>query len=161
MPRGVYDRSKTKAQRAAEHKATASAAPTTSTAKKATGAKRGPKPGWKAKAVARQTQNQTASSTSRATQSNSGDSFQAFNEIRSNLATLNSLAERFSDLSLIKEEVQANVGILAMLREKHFPKDEEKTASQETVTSSNGLNQSTEYRATVPMPPAPVPTIPH
>lgn len=150
MPRGVYDRSKTKTQRAAEkasdHKT--DAAPK----------RRGRKPGSKNAASASTAPQQVkGSGGNRATYT--GDGFTEFNEIRSNLVTLNSIATTFGgNLPGVKEEIQANVQLMSELRQKHFPTA--RTETKETEAVQNGTSQSQQYSSTVPLPPSPVQVIP-
>lgn len=149
MPRGVYDRSKTKAQRAAEHKTetkTADAAPK----------RRGRKPGSKNAVTAAAAPQAAAKSSTRTT--SSIDSFVEFNEIRSNLATLNSLASTFKDVPGVKEEIQANVALMAELRQRYFPVKAKSESTEEIV--QNGTQQTQQYTSTVPLPPSPVQVIP-
>lgn len=148
MPRGVYDRSKTKTQRSAEKSASHS---TTSAPK----GRPGRKPGSK---------NKTATSTETIVSQNTqarqgGGGYEAFGEIRQNLMTLNMLAPHFASDAL-KSEVAANIEVLGDLREQFFPKQQSvqnQAISTEQVASQNGVTQ--EYRPTVPLPP-PVQVIP-
>lgn len=133
MPRGVYDRSKLKKTKTTE---TVSAAP------KAPKGKPGRKPGSGAKAVV-----------TSAPAKVSGNELELFSTVRANLDTLNSLASKFGDIPTIKSEVAAHVDLFTSLREKVFG-----TKSTETVVS-NGT-APTQYASSVPMPPAPIPSIP-
>lgn len=149
MPRGVYDRSKTKSQRETEKKtATTAAAPK---------GRRGRKPGSTNKTAS--TASVGTASTSQASTRQSGGSFEAFNEVRQNLVTLQSLANHFPSPQLTAE-VAANVEIMKALREEYFP---QKTASStETVVQQTAPQETTQngissIPSTVPpLPPAPV-----
>jgi hypothetical protein len=153
MPRGVYDRSKLK-----KNKTTATHS--TETAVHAAPAKRGPKgkPGRKAGST-----NKTSTQGAVQTKSNiSGDSLMLFGEVRSNLVTLNLLADKFGSIPAIKSEVEAHVETLGRLRQQVFGTGEAEADQKETApVASNGTSvAATQYPATVPMPSAPIPSIP-
>ncbi len=155
MPRGVYDRSKTKTQRAAEKSHAAPAAVSSNqNTKKAAGAKRGPKPGFKRKAQNQASSTETFTKNASANMETATHPFHSFHEIRSNLETLRSLSEQFRDLPMIRQEVEANVGILGMLRDQYFPQrtsEQQETAQQQPAqATSNGVTASIPLPPTVP-----------
>lgn len=145
MPRGVYDRSKSKAQRAAEKKTAAPAKTKTAAAP----AKR--------KYTKRADKTATKVNTEKVATLGAQNWF-GLSEARQNIAVLTECARLFSDIPEIKTEVAANVALLTRLREEAFPTASE---AEETVeveepapvkASSNGVAQGI-----IPLPPAPAP----
>lgn len=137
MPRGVYDRTKTKEQRAAEKKS--GGAP-----KKAAKAAAAPKKhGRKASAK--------ASAGPATTKTTSVDrEFTLMNEVRVNLATLTNVADKFGALPGVKTEIEAHVQLMGTLRQQIFGNEETET------TVSNGTTAQPAYQApAVPLPPTP------
>jgi hypothetical protein len=173
MPRGVYDRSKTKTQREAEKtKAPAKSAP-----------KKTPKAA-KAAPVAKTPKVSTAPKV----HTSELDVGTKFAIIRENISTLSGAVQGLTSgqqtvikhdvgpiVSLLDGELQANIEVLTSLRREVFgPSDAEKAADAEVVASAeekdDDVEEETEaprvaapaqpYPAqpsgTVPMPPAPV-----
>lgn len=158
MPRGVYDRTKTKEQRDAEKtkagkKAAKTAAPKRKYTKRTTTAApvepETPKGsgqahdggGWAAKDVF---------------SGSADESFFLLTEVRCNLATLMQVAAKH-DTPSVQAEIEAHVGILGQLREKLLDvggssETSEVEASEETP---NGVTAPAVRQASVPLPPPP------
>lgn len=154
MPRGVYDRSKTKAQREAEKKAHgAHAAPAT----KVKG-----KPGRKPGSVAKSASAKTSPKTAEARVSYGNDALNLFSTVRANLETLNTLADKFGDIPTIKTEIAAHVDVISSLRRQVFGTGESQASTETVAETSNGTTAATapQFAQSVPMPPAPIPSIP-
>lgn len=158
MPRGIYDRTKSKEQRAAEK------AP----AKKGAKAAAAPQ---KRKYTKRATVD--ASSVKSAKMSNSkvqkhesaDVSFAMITEVRANLAVLAQLGDKFQDTPSLQTEISAHVELLGKLREKAFAHDEPVNTElvgeevEETTPIAATSNGATAYQGSVPLPPPPsVPT---
>lgn len=145
MPRGVYDRSKLKKNKAkAESTETAvSAAPK---------GKPGRKPGSKNKAKASVPQGLGVG----VAQIARGD-FHLISEVRANLAVLNAVATQFGSVPAVKTEIETHIGYLSRLSKAAFGEAE----AEEIQAPANGASAQ-QYPTTVPMPPAPVtvPSIP-
>lgn len=156
MPRGVYDRTKTKAQREAE-KAAKGAAP----AAKVKG-KPGRKPGSKV------TKSASPTKTAESRASYGGDALGLFATVRANIETLTIVQDKFgTTIPTVGPEIAAHVEIMTNLRKQVFGSGEKqaKTESTETVVetapASNGTTAAApQYQSTVPMPPAPIPSMP-
>lgn len=156
MPRGVYDRTKTKAQREAE-KAAKGAAPAAKTK-----GKPGRKPG-----SAKVTKSAAPAKTAEAKVSYGTDAIGLFATVRANLDTLNALSSRFPDVVSIRTEIEAHIEVMSNLRKQVFGSGETQAQTEstetvvETASASNGTTAAApQYPSTVPMPPAPIPSIP-
>lgn len=161
MPRGVYDRTKSKEQRAAEKKAAE---------KKGVKAAGAPKRKYTRRAVS------AADVTKMSTKASGPDTvFYVLGEARCNIASLMLVAEKFSDLPSVKAEVDAHVVLLGQLREKLLSIDtstasdeaheeEEETApAPQAAAIPNGVSAVTAAQTSVPLPPSvpmPPPVIP-
>jgi hypothetical protein len=152
MPRGVYDRTKSKEQRAAEKEP--------KTAKK--GAKAAPqKRKYTRKAVAGQTTSNSSEKFASSFATSSDGAFLLMNEVRSNLTVLSQVKEAFGDLPSVAGEVDAQVSALGQLRAKIFsaaPDEASETVEEEVLEDeapavvSNGVASATS----VPLPPGAV-----
>ncbi len=150
MPRGIYDRSKSKEQRAAEKapakKSKAAAAP------------------QKRKYTKRATANVSAEKMSAPKAAMSADmSFAMISEVRQNLAVLAQLGDKFQDTPSLQSEVSAHVELLGKLREKTFAIEEasndttavETEEVEEAAPVAAAPNGTAAYQGTVPLPPPP------
>ncbi len=150
MPRGVYDRSKMKTK-------TASTAAAPAAAKKGPKAKPGRKPGAQAKT--------TASTPVVQSKGTGGNAFDLLSTVRENLATLTSVGSQFGN-ALVADEVAEQVKLLSSFREKIFgstetiAKKEEKSEAASAPVSNGTSAAPQQYAQSVPMPPAPIPTVP-
>jgi hypothetical protein len=122
-------------------------------APKATGAKRGRKPGSKNAVKG------TAGNSQVATQRTDGQGVFLMSQARENLNTLSSLKQQFSDIPSIRTEVEAHLEVLTNLREEIFPKKIAKAETQATAQSNGTTAAAPQFQQTVPMPPS-VPVIP-
>lgn len=147
MPRGVYDRSKTKEQREADK-----TKPGKKSAKSAA-----PKRKYTRRAAA------VSKASSPAAKSQGQDTgFFLMGEVRNNLAILMQVSERFGDLPSVKSEVEAHVVILGQLREKQLSvsddsealADESVAEEEEVQDAPNGVTAPVR-QASVPLPPPP------
>lgn len=146
MPRGIYDRSKTKEQREAEK------AKSEKKSAKATTPKR--------KYTRRTVEVSGASSPTKAQGSDTG--FFLMGEVRSNLASLVQVSDKFGDLPSVKSEIEAHVAVLGQLREKQFSfsddtevsADESVVEEEEVKDAPNGVTAPVR-QASVPLPPPP------
>lgn len=158
MPRGVYDRSEMKKPKAEKAEKPAKVAKVSTAAKKGPGRPKGS--GKKAKtseAPVKQARlgavHQDVGVASRGLAN--------FYQVRENLAILSALGNTFPTLGeSIQEEVKAHLAIFTDLRKQEWPDvTEEVTAEEEEVVATSTPNGVTAYSASVPMPPAPIPTI--
>lgn len=166
MPRGIYDRSKTKEQRAADKSGgTKKAAKTAANAPKRKYTKKASLPG-----VAHD-----MSMLKEAVPVQGGigmalirdHSYFAMQEVRANLSTLTVVADKFSDLPSIKTEIEAHVNLLGTLREKVFadpeqflpgePAQEVEHEAEEQEAPPVAVSQAAPYQGSVPLPPPIVP----
>lgn len=153
MPRGVYDRSKTTAQRASEKKAAAKGTP-------------GRKPGRKPAAV-------VADAPKTRTKSAHVDASQ-FGIVRDNISALASAVQGLEDrsnmapvVSKLNVELVANLEILSNLRRDHFgltaeeqSVQDKKDAEEKAALEAQSESESEEDDEEVVAPAAPYPTQP-
>ncbi len=139
MPRGVYDRSKLKKNKT-------EAAPT---AAKAPKGKPGRKPG-STKVASAQTSSTKVS----------GNELELFATVRANLDTLNAVAVKFGDIPAVKTEISAHVDLITNLRQKVFGTGDAQSEPKTSDQANGASTQTQQYATSVPMPPAPIPSIP-
>jgi hypothetical protein len=177
MPRGQYDRSKTKEQRATEKATVSKKATKTATATAAPAKRKYTKKALVEKSLSAAPVKGVIKSAliGQALITRDND-FLLLQEARANLHMLVAVADKFGDLPSVKTEAEAHVQLVSKLRERVFddvlPKAEELDVSEaqttdegseeeETQTASNGASA---YQTTVPLPPpttiAPPPVIP-
>jgi hypothetical protein len=153
MPRGVYDRTKTKEQRAAEKE------PKAKKSAKAAPQKRK----YTRRAVAQDVSPPKESGRGLATSSDGA--YLMMSEVRQNITVLNQVRTAFGELPSVASEIDAQVVALGQLRDKIFGGAAEETvevAAEEvdeeaSVAVSNGV-ASAPLPPSVPLPPLPIPT---
>lgn len=149
MPRGVYDRSLTKEQRAAlkegktpKRKYTRKAAAVTAAAPKRKYTKR------------------TDASPEKAT-SNSDSAFVLMGEIRNNLASLSQVQNTFGTLPSLAEEAEAQIVVLGQIREKLFSEQSESAKeTAESVDDGEIVDEVQAHPVHLPPPPPIAPVLP-
>lgn len=162
MPRGVYDRSKTKAQRETEKKSTGHAVHAAPAAK--VKGKPGRKPG--SGTIKAKTASPAKATASKQSVSYGTDALSLFSTVRANLETLTLVADKFghSTIPALAVEVSAHVDIISNLRKQVFGTNETQqsteTVAEAAQAPSNGISAAPQYQTSVPMPPAPIPSIP-
>lgn len=142
MPRGVYDRTKTPEQRAAE---------------KTKPGKKAAKAGAPKRKYTRRAAVETSATKPSPSQNGPDLTFFLMGEVRNNLATLMQVSERFGDLPSVKAEVEAHVGIIGQLREKLLSVDDDveiEMSDDEVQGAPNGVTAPV-HQAAVPLPPPP------
>jgi hypothetical protein len=157
MPRGVYDRSLTKEQRAATKEGKTPKRKYTKRAAVAAAPKR------------KYTRRVDASQVKAFSKSANPDStFVMMGEVRSNLVTLSQLRTTFGDLPSLSQEADAQISVLGQLRDKLFNEqvevaDTSNEVSSETEHTDDGEEtQPQNGTIQVPLPPPPpvVPILP-
>lgn len=140
MPRGIYDRTKTKAQRTVEKVNK----PVTPTKKKTKKTDKLP---------------EVINLVPSIDKGNSfPDDIYLMSEARANLDVLNRVAEKFANVSEVDEEISAHIQILARLSKKVFSSiQEEQESNSDSSEPSNGV---TVVSTTIPLPSVPPIVIP-
>lgn len=152
MPRGVYDRTKTKEQRSAEknHGAHGHGKKSAKTATAAAPQKR--------KYTRRATANVNTGAEPKAYAkhiSTPDDSFALMTEVRQNLAVLSQLGDKFSDIPALHTEIASHVDLLGKLREKAFTTDDNSSGVGEVSYSANETEEE-DHQEAAPVAAAPV-----
>lgn len=164
MPRGVYDRSKSKEQRAAEK---------AGSSKKAAKAAGAPKRKYTRKAQLPNAELKAGSGSLEKMVPGEGvavaflrdNTFFAMQEVRNNLSTLKIVADKFGDMPSIYTEIEAHVALLGSLREKAFSEPVQEVSEASTPESDPETEEEEQlpvaaaapYQASVPLPPPIVP----
>lgn len=171
MPRGVYDRTLTKEERAAMKsgggkKAAKAAKPAkaTAAAPKRKYTKKASLPGVAHDSMLKESAPPVKGGIGMALLRD--NSYFAMQEVRANLSTLTMVADKFSDLPSIKTEVEAHVSLLGTLREKVFAEPAQETNDEPAQDAEHdeeqeappvAVSQTAPYQGSVPLPPPIVP----
>lgn len=165
MPRGIYDRTKTKEQRATEKKPEKKSAKAAAPKRKYT-----KKAAQSVVVVTNPLVKAYASDQVPYYKHASLDhSFFLLTEARSNLAVLMQVAEKFGDMPTVKDEVEAHVGIIGQLREMLFTVNNSVDSSEvsanemvdeEVLPAPNGTISARQTSVPLPPPPPVAPALP-